>query len=332
MSSPAAVASYAQWLLDESDPGDWSRPAIERLAAAHGGRWAAQVVPAGEAEARYLEGRGCRELAIPLATASGQERGPEPWAAFKDVGAELTQTLGAPSSLGSHGLTGPWGLAAPSWGSPFLHWRRPQDRTLELRASEHSADLVLHPTGPFEAWRKDYHEWSDRPAGGFVIARNVPGNDGLYLPGVPRADSWKQLQPLMASFLGRLPAETAALALSFHAAIYVGTTGKMQLTSGADGALSIRAGFRHVEDPAALGWTRITAPAFPWLLDAGGPGTVDGPALAETLINSLRADKVKSPARLSVTCPAEGHAIILGLGLGPDLFHHGFVRGFWDLG
>jgi hypothetical protein len=318
MPSPAAVARYAQWLLEESDPGDWSGPAVERLAGAHGGSGAARVVPAGEAEARYLGGRGCRELAVAV---TGQARVPEPWAAFRGVGAELAQALGPPSSLGSYGLAGPWGMAAPSWGSPFLQWRRPRDRTLELRASEDGADLVLQPTGPVEAWRKDWHEWSGRPAGGFVIARSVPGNEGLYLPGVPRAGSWKQLQLAMASFLGRLPAETAALALPFHAALCVGTASRMQITSGADGALSIRAGFRSAEDPAALGWTRVPAPAFPWLLDAGGPGTVDGPSLAGTLISSLRADKVRSPARLSVTCPADGHAIIWGLSLGPDLFH-----------
>lgn len=149
MPSPAVIARYAQWLLAESDPGDWSRPAIERLTAAHGETWAAHVVPAGEAEARYLEGRGCRELTIPAAAVAEQERLPEPWAAFRNVGAELAQALGPPSSLGSHGLAGPWGQAAPSWGSPFLQWRRPRDRTLELRASERGADLVLYPTGPW---------------------------------------------------------------------------------------------------------------------------------------------------------------------------------------
>jgi hypothetical protein len=321
MPSPAVIARHAQWLLTESDPGDWSLPAIERLITVRGESWAAHAVPAGEAEARYLEGRDCQELTVPVAAVAGQEPVPEPWAAFKDAGAELTRTLGPPSSLGSHGPVGPWDEVTPSWGSPFLQWRRPRDRTLELRARERGADLVLYPTGPFEAWRKDYHEWSDRPAGGFIVARSVPDNEGLYLPGVPRAGNWKLLQSMMASFLSRLPAETAALALSFHVTIYVGTVGKMQIISGADGALTIRTGFRHVEDPAALGWTRITAPAFPWLLDAGGPGTVDGPAVASTLISSLRADKVKSPARLSVTSAADGHTIILGLGLGQDFFY-----------
>lgn len=126
---------------------------------------------------------------------------------------------------------------------------------------------------------------------------------------------------MTASFLSRLPAETAALAFSSRFTIYAGTVGKVQVTSDADGALSIRAGFRHVEDPAALGWTRITAPVLPWLLDAGGPGRVDGPAVAGTLISSLRADKVKSPARLSLASAADGHATIFGLGLGQDLFH-----------
>jgi hypothetical protein len=149
MPSAVVIARYAQWLLAESDPGDWSCPSIEQLAAARGEARAARAVPAGEAEARYLEGRGCRELTIPAAAVAG-EGPPEPWAAFRDVGAELAQALGPPSSLGSHGLVGPWGLAAPSWGSPFLQWRRPQDRTLELRASERGADLVLYPTGP---WR-----------------------------------------------------------------------------------------------------------------------------------------------------------------------------------
>ena len=108
------------------------------------------------------------------------------------------------------------------------------------------------------------------------------------------------------------------LAFSSRLTIYAGTVGKVQVISDADSALSIRGGFRHVQNPAALGWTRITAPVLPWLLDAGAPGSVDGPAVAGTLISSLRADKVKSPARLSVATAADGYAITWGLGLGQD--------------
>lgn len=267
--SPVLIAGHAQWLLAESDPGDWSIPAVRRLAAARGWEtvppgeaWGVHPLPVEEHQERYCGDRGCRELALPAAEVPEPERTAASLAAaFAGVGSALAQALGPPTSLGSHGLVGPWDEAAPSWGSPFL-WRRPGDRTLELRATEGGADLVMYPTGPFESWRKDHHEWSDRPGGGFIITRSVPGNDGPYLPGAPRARTWRQLQSMMSAFLSRLPAETAALTVSLSITIYAGTVG------------------------------------------------------------SLRADKIKSPARLNVTFSGgDYYAVLLGLGLGPDLFY-----------
>jgi hypothetical protein len=39
------------------------------------------------------------------------------------------------------------------------------------------------------------------------------------------------------------------------------------------------------------------------------------------VIASLRADKIKSPARLNVATAGDDYTVLLGLGLGPDLFY-----------
>jgi len=166
--------------------------------------------------------------------------------------AVLEAALGPATSLGSHGPTGPWFEGSPAWGAPFLRWRRPEDRTLELRATDAGAVLVLQPTGPYEAWRLHAHEWSDLGTmGGYVRERKVPENDGLQTPGAPRARTWKQWQAMLARWLTPLPAETVATGSPVHFLIVTGASARLTLTSTTDGELRFVAGLRYLPDPAA---------------------------------------------------------------------------------
>jgi hypothetical protein len=323
--NPAEIAEHGRWLLAEAEPGDWSMAAVRRLVAAGG--WKAgpegegdgvRLVPFDEADARFSDGRGCREVAVPVVVLPDRSRSPESLAgAFRTAGTALAEALGPASSLGSHGLVGPWFSVPPSWGAPFLRWRRPGERTLELRATESGADLVLQPTEPYEGWRLHAHEWSEPGTiGGFVRERLAPGNEGLSTPGAPKARSWKQWQPMLAAFLSKLPAETAALGELLYFSILIGARPCIYVASGGDGVLEFRSYFRYVADPAALGWRRTDAQVARWLLDGGRPGTVDGDALARTLVNVLRTEKAGTPARLALLTVDDDHTVLFGLGLG----------------
>ena len=154
---PAALARCSRWLLTEAAPGDWTLAAVDGVVAvapvlataADGESHGLRVVPFGEGEARFSGGRGCRELVLPVVVLPAQERtAPALAASFRATAAVLEAALGPATSLGSHGPTGPWFDSSPAWGAPFLRWRRPENRTLELRATDAGAVLVLQPTGP----------------------------------------------------------------------------------------------------------------------------------------------------------------------------------------
>jgi len=49
---------------------------------------------------------------------------------------------------------------------------------------------------------------------------------------------------------------------------------------------------------------------------ADRPGTVDGSAVAATLVQTLRDEKVRAPGRMNRTRDDDGHLVLFGLGLG----------------
>jgi len=323
---PAALARSARWLLTEAGPGDWTLAAVERLVAvapilatgADGDNRGLQVVPPGDGEARFSCGRRCRELVLPVVVLPAQERtAPTLAASFRATVEVLEAALGPATSLGRHGPTGPWFDGSPAWGAPFLGWRRPEDRTLQLRATDAGTVLVLQPTGPSEPWRLHAHEWSD-PAtvGGYVRERNVPQNDDLQTPAAPRARTWKQWQAMLARWLARLPAETMATGSPLHFLMVTGACARLTLASTTDGRLHFMAGLRYLQDPNALGWQRRETRLDPWVLQAGRPGTVDGSAVAAALVQTLRAEKVRAAGRMIRTRDDDGHLVLSGLGLG----------------
>lgn len=320
----ATVAEHARWLLSEADPDDWSLASVGGLAEARG--WLVRpeadaagprVVPFDDINERFADGRECRELAVPVVALAEPARSVEALAAaFRGVATVLKDALGPATSHGSGGPVGPWFTTTPQWGAPFLRWRRPGDRTLELRATTTGAELVLRPTEPYEVWRKDTHEWSE-PAtmGGFVVERDVPENEGLFTPGTSRPRTWKEWQPKLADFLRTLPAETAALGEPLTVHFVTGATRKAAISCTATGKLGLASSLRYLPDPASHGWCRPDRPYSDWELDGGGPGTVDGAALAATLVDVLRVEKVKSLGSLAVLKHPDGYLRLYGLGL-----------------
>ncbi|WP_326551915.1 hypothetical protein [Micromonospora sp. NBC_01813] len=316
-----ADAADARWLLDEADPGDWSGPALTALAGSRGwrpvdaaaadpsaasppdgaGRGECRLVPFGEAAARYSGGREYREIAVPAAVDPSPVDHRTAARTFRQVRDSMVAALGPADAFGSHGPHGPWFDPVPRWGAPFLRWRRPGSRVLELRAAPVGADLVLQPVEPYEAWRADTHEWSELgDVGGFVGERLVPNNEGLFTPGVPRVTTWKQWQALIPGYLARLPAETLALGEHVDLYLFGGSTPRLRIISSPDGELCLKADLRTPDDPVLAGWCRSTDQSMSWRYDAGGAGKVDADQLARLIVATLRAEKVRSLSQLVV--------------------------------
>ena len=83
ITNPAEIAGHARWLLDEAEPGDWSMAAMRRLVTAGGWQDGPQEAPDGvrlvpfdAIDAQFSDGRGCRELTLPVAALPEGARSP----------------------------------------------------------------------------------------------------------------------------------------------------------------------------------------------------------------------------------------------------------------
>ncbi|MFE5587761.1 hypothetical protein, partial [Kitasatospora sp. NPDC056531] len=241
---------------------------------------------------------------------------------FRRVADAVRQVLGDATYIGGNGWNGPSGYRlTPSWGRPFLRWRR-GGTTLELRAGETGPELVLQASAVWESW---YPQGGD----GYV---GVLYGAGLELehPRWEYAGNWEELS--LGGFLRMLPAEVRATGLPQSMALYGYSISDGPLLFSIDckdGRLFV--GYTEAdvaeaargEQAAALGWTPIEEampsdhplrPQFgqtPWLIDAGGPGEVDG-SLADLIVSTARAAGIGSASGLRVGGEAE-HIVIEGM-------------------
>ncbi|MFB6845212.1 hypothetical protein ACFCXS_10175 [Streptomyces sp. NPDC056373] len=337
------LADLARRLL-AVDTGGWSPEGVRTMADGLGwprggtadrpvlvtGRSAgdARLRPVGRYEERYVSGESYVELAVPVATAAPDAAAQA--AAFHAAKEELTEALGRPSVMGSHGETGPFYGSGPLWGAPFLRWRGSTD-TLELRAGKAGPELVLQPTAPAEDWFWRQGHGEEHAISGFFGSNSDPANAGLGRPGGWTARSWETVTRSLGDFLEALPAETAALGIRIGMPVY-GRSGRgapLLFDVTCDDRLSIGCFAPYGVDAASLGWGTVaehpsTASVWHdgdpvWRVDAGGPGEPRGRALAEMLVATARAAGVSEPADLLVGGEAEDvddyHVKYYGLGL-----------------
>ncbi|GAA4936342.1 hypothetical protein ACFPM3_06405 [Streptomyces coeruleoprunus] len=338
-----SIADLARRLV-AADTGGWTPDGVRALAAQLGWAWSgtpsdtvlttgrsagnAHLRPVGEFEERYVGGESYVELAVPVATAAPDDAAQA--AAFRAAKDELTEALGKPSIMGSHGDMGPFYDSGQLWGAPFLRWRGRPD-TLELRAGKSGPELVLQPTGPAENWFWRQGVGEENSISGFFGSNRDQANVGLGFPGGWKARSWETVTRSLGDFLGALPAETTALGVRIGMPFYGrnahGAPILFDVTCG--DRLAIGCFAPDDVDPAALGWG--TAAQHPstasiwddddpvWRVDAGGPGEPKGRALAEMLVATARAAGVSDPSDLIVGGEAEYvdgyHVTYYGLGL-----------------
>ncbi|MEU5390950.1 hypothetical protein ACFYQT_09595 [Streptomyces tibetensis] len=326
------------------DTGGWSPEGVQAMADGLGwarggtadhpflvtGRSAgdARLRPVGRYEERYVHGESYVELAVPVTTAAPDAAAQA--AAFRAAREELTEALGRPSVMGSHGEMGPFYDSGAFWGAPFLRWRDSTD-TLELRAGKAGPELVLQPTAPAENWFWRQGHGEEHAISGFFGSNRDPANAGLGFPGGWTARSWETVTRSLGDFLGALPAEAVALGVGFGMPFYGRARGSAPLlfdvTCGE--RLSIGCFTPDGVDAASLGWGTVaehpgTASVWSdddpvWRVDAGGPGEPKGRALAEMLVATARAAGVSEPADLILGGEAEYvdgyHVTYYGLGL-----------------
>ncbi|GHA31087.1 hypothetical protein GCM10010329_63150 [Streptomyces spiroverticillatus] len=341
--SEEPIADLARRLVAASS-GGWTPDGVRALAAELGWAWNdtsdgpvlvtgrssgdARLRPVGRFEEPYVDGEAYVELAVPVATA-GPDAAAQA-AAFRAAKNAVTRALGDPSVIGSHGDMGPFYDSGPLWGAPFLRWRGRPD-TLELRAGMSGPELVLQPTDPAENWFWRQGVGEEHSLSGFFGSNRAPANAGLGLPGGWTARSWETLTQSLGSFLETLPAEAAALDISFGMSIYGPPSigGTILFDVLCSDRLSIGCHAPEGFDLAALGWGTVVqhpATAFiwsdddpVWRVDAGGPGEPKGQALAEMLVATARAVGASDPAELALGGEAEFVSIYqikyYGLGL-----------------
>ncbi|MFD8233085.1 hypothetical protein ACFV20_14560 [Streptomyces sp. NPDC059696] len=326
------------------DTGGWSPEGVRAMADGLGwarggtadqpvlitGRAAgdARLRPVGRYEERHVNGESYVELAVPVAIAAPDAAAQA--AAFRAAREELTEALGRPSVMGSHGGLGPFYESGPLWGAPFLRWRGRTD-TLELRAGKAGPELVLQPTDPAEDWFWRQGHGEEHAISGFFGSNRDPANAGLGFPGGWTAHSWETVTRSLGDVLEALPAEAVALGVSFGMPFYGRARGSAPLlfdvTCGE--RLSIGCFAPDDVDAASLGWGTVaehpgTASVWSdddpvWRVDAGGPGEPKGRALAEMLVATARAAGVSEPTDLILGGEAEYvdgyHVTYYGLGL-----------------
>lgn len=321
--------------LRVSDPGRWHEADLRNLVAEFGWEWSDPVAgslagprlttglpgaagagwlrPVGEFEAPYvLEGEEFVGLYLPVSWPAGDSTAKAE--GFRRAAETLTRALGPAPIMGVYGDPGPFFDTSPFWGSPFLRWRG-GDNSLELRAGNDGAVLLLQPNDPVENWHWRQGHGEVFALGGFFATRPDPANGGLGLPGMWSTDDWSVFGGALADFLGTLPAEAVALGvtvdLGFHARV-PGTKGPVLFHLRCGERLEIVYDVRDVasdgHDPVALGWTpTTTTPAAleHWLEHSHGsgvfgPGEVDGRVLAGLVVDTARDLGVPSPRGLSL--------------------------------
>ncbi|MEU8776827.1 hypothetical protein [Streptomyces sp. NPDC048606] len=338
-----STADLARRLL-AADSGGWSPEGVKALAAALGWAWQgtpdrpvlitgrpagdARLRPVGTYEERHVDGESYVELAVPVALVAPDAAAQA--AAFRAAREEVTEALGRPSVIGSHGDLGPFFDSGQPWGTPFVRWRGTPD-TLELRAGRTGPELVLQPTDPAEDWFWRQGVGEEHSIGGFFGSNRDAANAGLGFPGGWTARSWETLTRSLADFLDALPTETTALGIRIAMPLY-GRDGRgapLLFDVVCGDRLAIACFARDEVDAAALGWGTVaehpgTASIFDdddpvWRVDAGGPGEPKGRALAEMLVATAKAAGVAEPTDLIIGGEAsyvDGyHVTYYGLGL-----------------
>lgn len=235
---------------------------------------------------------------------------------FRRAAAAVSAVLGPATVRGTYGVYGPpYSARRPSWGSPYLRWRRPYPGdTVELSAGPDGPELVLHPTGPVEAWF--LRGWLDdgvmcelawtEPAYKDAEAEHGHSFDGHEIPGVAPHGNWEAFERALGGWLTTVSAEQQALGLSF-APVFGGGGFGVDLLAGRD-RLVIGGFVGSGVDAPALGWLPPDAVADDpwggsgpeWRLLGGPMGAVDGPAMARVLVETARASGLAGPADLTI--------------------------------
>ncbi|GAA0895970.1 hypothetical protein [Virgisporangium aurantiacum] len=234
---------------------------------------------------------------------------------FRRAAAAVSAVLGPATVRGTYGVLGPPHSARPSWGSPYVRWRRPEPGdTVELMAGPDGPVLVLHPTGPAEAWL--LRRWPGdgvlcelawtEPAYTEAEAAHGHSFDGHEIPGVTPHGNWDGFERALGGWLTTVSAEQEALSLTLGPVIGNSTFG-FDVLPGRD-RLVIGGFLDDAVDARALGWLPPDAvPDDPygqggpeWRLLGGPMGAVDGPALAGVLVRTARACGLAGPADLTI--------------------------------
>lgn len=233
---------------------------------------------------------------------------------FRRADAAVSAVLGPATVRGTYGVLGPPHSTRPSWGSPYVRWRRPEPGdTVELTAGPDGPELVLHPTGPAEGWL--LRRWPGdgvlcelawtEPAYKEAEAAHGHSFDGHEIPGVTPHGNWDAFERALGGWLTTVSAEQQALSLSF-APVIAGAGFGLDLLPGRD-RLVIGGFLSEAVDAPALGWLPPDAvPDDPyrggpeWRLLGGPMGAVDGPALAGVLVATARACGLAGPADLTI--------------------------------
>jgi hypothetical protein len=298
-------------------PGDWSGAAMRELFRTWGwqaddeGTTVRTGLPTGDASL-HPAGAPYPRLNVPLAR--GDAAVTAQIDRFRRTAEVVSAVLGPATVRGTYGAFGPPFSAGPSWGSPYLRWRRPYpDDTVELAAGTDGPELVLHPTGPAEGWFLRGWPgdgvlcelaWTEQA---YTDAETAHGHSfgGHEIPAVTPHEDWPAFERALGGWLTTVSAEQEALSLSLDPNIY-GPGFGFDVLAGRD-RLVIGGFVDDAVDAPALGWLPPDAvPDDPyvggpgWRLLGGPAGAVDGPGLARVLVNTARACGLDGPRRLAV--------------------------------
>lgn len=239
---------------------------------------------------------------------------------FRQAASSLTEVLGPATVLGTHSAHGPFYVAGPAWGNPYLRWRRPAPGdTIELRAGVRGPELVLQPTAPAEYWLLK-QQWGTFPISGILaeLSTNDPASKQAYLahghtlagletPGMLAAANWEDFERGLADMLSTVSAEQHALRMGF--APVIGSRQGFSFDVNPSNDRVVIAGFVPGSvDAVTLGW--IAAAEVPddpygtggpeWRLVGAGIGETDGAALARTVVETARACGLATPDDLEI--------------------------------
>jgi hypothetical protein len=233
---------------------------------------------------------------------------------FRWAAAAVSAVLGPATVRGTYGVFGPPHSARPSWGSPYLRWRHPYPGdTVELAANPDGPELVLHPTGPAEAWFLRGWPgdgvmcelaWTEQP---YADAQAAHGHSfgGHEIPGVTLHEAWPAFEHALGGWLTTVSAEQQALSLAF-APVIGGPGFGFDVLPGRE-RLIIGGFLDNAVDAPTLGWLPPHAvPDDPytggpeWRLLGGPVGAVDGAGLARILVDTARACGLSSPRDLAI--------------------------------